>query len=90
LSLLVQAAGGGLASSESNQNKSPLPGTHVIVTGIVLQLVSMTIFSACFGVFLWRSRRLHAARNEQLVIGSTLLALVVVFIRSFYRTIELF
>lgn len=90
ISLLIQAAGGGMASAASNQNKSAKPGTNVIVTGIVFQLVSMTIFSACFAVFLWRSRGLHTPKNEQLVIGSTLLALVVVYIRSFYRTIELF
>jgi hypothetical protein len=90
VSLLVQAAGGGMASSASNKNKSPKPGTNVIVTGIVIQLVSMTVFSLCFFVFLWRSRQLHTPRNEQLTILSTLIVLVVVYVRSFYRTIELF
>jgi len=90
LSLLIQAAGGGIASAASNQNKSAKPGTNIIVTGIMVQLVSMTIFSVCFFVFLFRSRKLHTPKNEQLVIASTLLALVVVYIRSFYRTIELF
>lgn len=90
VSLLVQAAGGGMASSASNKNQSPKPGTNVIVTGIVIQLFSMTVFSLCFFVFLWRSRTLHTPRNEQLSIISTFIALVVVYIRSFYRTIELF
>lgn len=90
LSLMVQAAGGGIASGESNQNKSTKPGTHIIVAGILIQLFSMTIFSICFGVFLFRSKKLHTPKNERLVIGGTILALVCVYIRSFYRTIELF
>jgi len=87
---MVQAAGGGIASGESNQNKSTKPGTHIIVAGILIQLFSMTIFSICFGVFLFRSKKLHTPKNERLVIGGTILALVCVYIRSFYRTIELF
>jgi hypothetical protein len=79
-----------MASSASNKNEPPKSGTNVIVTSIVIQLVSMIVFSLCFFVFLWRSRQLHTRRNEQLTIISTLIVLAVVYIRSFYRAIELF
>jgi hypothetical protein len=90
VSLLIQAAGGGLASGEANSNKSTKPGTHFIVAGILFQLLSMTAFSACFVYFLHRSKHIHSPRNEKLVIGSMTLALVCVYIRSAYRTVELF
>jgi hypothetical protein len=90
VSLFIQAAGGGLASAEANTNKSTKPGTHFIVAGILFQLLSMTVFSACFAYFLYRSRRIQTPRAEKLVIGSMTLALVCVYIRSAYRTVELF
>jgi hypothetical protein len=90
VSLFIQAAGGGLASAEANTNKSTKPGTHFIVAGILFQLLSMTVFSACFAFFIYRSKHIHTPRNEKLVIGSMTLALVCVYIRSAYRTVELF
>ena len=90
VSLFIQAAGGGLASAEANTNKSTTPGTHFIVAGILFQLLSMTVFSACFAFFLYRSRHINTPKKEKLVIGSMTLALVCVYIRSAYRTVELF
>ena len=90
VSLFIQAAGGGLASAEANTNKSTNPGTHFIVAGILFQLLSMSVFSACFAYFIYRSKHIHTPRKEKLVIGSMTLALVCVYIRSAYRTVELF
>ena len=50
----------------------------------------MTVFSACFAYFLALSRHTHTPMNERLVIGSMTLALVCIYIRSVYRTVELF
>ena len=90
ISLFIQASGGGLASAEANTNKNTNPGTHFIVAGILFQLLSMTVFSACFAYFLYQSRRIRTPKNEKLVIASMTLALVCVYIRSAYRTVELF
>ena len=85
----MQAVGGGIASAEANKGVSAAPGTHFLVAGIGLQLVSMTIFSACFIVFLVRSRRVRMPKNEKLVVYSMTLSLVCVYIRSAYRVVEL-
>lgn len=90
VSLFIQASGGGLASSEANKNINTLPGTHFIVAGILFQLISMTIFSACFAVFLWRSRRVIVPSKEKKVVYAMTLSLLCVYIRSAYRTVELF
>jgi hypothetical protein len=44
LSLVIQAIGGGMASSESDQNEDTKPVTDIMVAGIIFQLVSITVF----------------------------------------------
>lgn len=53
--ILLQGAGGGVASSASNKGKDTQPGTNVIITGLMIQIVSMILF---FGVcihFIYRT-----------------------------------
>lgn len=85
----MQAVGGGIASAEANKGVSAAPGTHFLVAGIGLQLVSMTAFSVCFIVYLVRSRKAPMPKNEKLVVYSMTLSLVCVYIRSAYRVVEL-
>ncbi|KAJ5692836.1 RTA1-domain-containing protein [Penicillium macrosclerotiorum] len=95
VSLIIQAAGGGMASSESNEvNGDTAPGTNTMVAGIVFQLVSLTIFVVCAADFLRRS--LHLGHLRTLTtgklsyqLGAMVLSVVCIYIRSIYRTIEL-
>jgi len=44
LSLLLQAAGGGIASTASHQNKSPDTGDNIMVAGLAFQVLTLLIF----------------------------------------------
>ncbi|KAJ6182599.1 hypothetical protein N7485_001241 [Penicillium canescens] len=94
ISLVVQAAGGGLASSESDKiGGDTAPGTNTMVAGIVFQLISITIFVGCAGDFLRRIIRLgylsSASGSFMMLMGAMVLSVVCIYIRSIYRTVEL-
>lgn len=65
ISLLLQAAGGGLASADSHMNKNPAVGDHIMVAGLAFQVITLFVFmclSADFAVnTLRRYRQLGAA-----------------------------
>ncbi|RAK96468.1 RTA1 domain-containing protein [Aspergillus ibericus CBS 121593] len=95
VSLVIQAAGGGLASSESDEvNGDTSLGTNIMVAGIVFQLASISIFVICAVDFFRRSVRLgyrQALVNGPLsyLVGAMVFSVVCIYIRSIYRTIEL-
>ncbi|RAH79232.1 RTA1-domain-containing protein [Aspergillus japonicus CBS 114.51] len=95
ISLVVQAVGGALASTESNEvNGNTAPGTNTMVAGIVFQLVSVTVFVFCAVDFFRRSLRLGYLQGLlhgplAYLVGAMVLSVVCIYIRSIYRTIEL-
>ncbi|KAF8212653.1 RTA1 like protein-domain-containing protein [Mycena galopus ATCC 62051] len=54
LSLFVQGIGAGIAAKEVIQLKSPKLGGHIMLTGIILQLATLSVYALCAGEFLWR------------------------------------
>lgn len=88
LSIIIQAVGGGMASSAGG--KSPpgntKPGTHVMMAGIIIQLVSMSIFGMLWLIFLWRAR---AERLSWTLVLATTFSAFCIIVRNFYRAIEL-
>ncbi|CAL1716726.1 unnamed protein product [Somion occarium] len=74
ISLIVQAAGGGLAASANDDAGSNL-GANIMLGGIIFQLVSL-IFSE------WDTR-------IKVLVGGLTFICVCIFIRSVYRLIEL-
>ncbi|KAJ6120122.1 RTA1-domain-containing protein [Penicillium sp. IBT 18751x] len=94
ISLVVQAAGGGMASSESDNKGDTAPGTNTMVAGIVFQLFSITVFVVCAIDVFRRVKRLGMlgmATNGSLrpLLAAMVLSVVCIYIRSIYRTIEL-
>ncbi|KAJ5218476.1 RTA1-domain-containing protein [Penicillium cinerascens] len=94
ISLFVQAAGGGIASSVSNNKSESDLGTNIMVAGIVFQLFSITIFVVCAIDVFRRVKRLGLlglATKGRLrpLIGAMVLSIVCIYIRSLYRTVEL-
>ncbi|KAL1857945.1 hypothetical protein Plec18170_003169, partial [Paecilomyces lecythidis] len=93
ISLVVQAIGGGMASSESNNNKDTKPGTDIMVAGIIFQLASITIFLACAADFFRRVLQRHRLSSMSSTVvplmGAMAFSIVCIYIRSIYRTIEL-
>ena len=54
VSLLIQAAGGGIASVASSNHKDSSVGTNIMIAGIAAQVVAMTIFLVFWFEFLNR------------------------------------
>ena len=69
------------------------PGTDVMVAGIIFQLVSITVFVLCAVDFLRRVLKQRLLKNVQGNILPLMLAMcfsiVLIYIRSIYRVIEL-
>ena len=104
-SLLLQAAGGGIASAASNQNKSPDVGDHIMVAGLAFQVLTLAVFICLCTDFTVRTiRRMknmghaaldpsHARLRGSVMFRSFVVALafatLCIFIRSVYRVAEL-
>jgi hypothetical protein len=61
MSLLLQAAGGGIASSETHQNKPPNTGDNIMVAGLAFQVFTLLIFMLLCLDFAIRTARRHKA-----------------------------
>ncbi|KAL9059168.1 MAG: hypothetical protein Q9162_001386 [Coniocarpon cinnabarinum] len=99
ISIAVQGAGGGLASSASSADPptSSAPGTHTMIGGIVVQLVSMSLFSLLLFYTMWSARAEWLtgsnlgpdAMRMKLILASTLLIDACILARNYYRAVEL-
>jgi hypothetical protein len=74
--LLLQAAGGGIASSASHQQKDPKVGNNIMVAGLAFQVFTLFIFMLLCVDFAIRSRRRfnsvgHAAFDQNEILAST-------------------
>ncbi|KAF3906828.1 hypothetical protein ABW21_db0200015 [Orbilia brochopaga] len=90
LSLVLQAAGGGIASSESGKPDGDTAlGTNIMVAGVLFQMASITVFCVFYGAFLWKTREIQLAKAIMWLTYATVLSVTCIYIRSIYRTIEL-
>lgn len=64
MSLLLQAAGGGLASAASHSNKSPDTGDNIMVAGLAFQVFTLLIFMCLCVDFALRTYWRHKALGE--------------------------
>ncbi len=86
ISLVLQGAGGGLASTAKTRPARDI-GTHVMEAGIIFQLVAMSAFvtlGLIFGYSAWG--KIKIPKSLLLSMG---LATIMIFIRNFYRAVEL-
>jgi RTA1 like protein len=95
ISLVVQAVGGGAAATafEKIPPENSGTGTHIMVAGILFQLASIIVFSLLFTYVITKALRSRGEilkqKKIQYVIAATAFSVVVLVIRSIYRTIEL-
>ncbi|KIM88107.1 hypothetical protein PILCRDRAFT_247709 [Piloderma croceum F 1598] len=101
ISLIVQAIGGGKASvAKTLQGANH--GAHIMLGGIVFQLVSLIIYALCATEFLLRfakdkpirkapikRRRAIMDTRMKIMIYALIFSTTCIFIRSVYRTVEL-
>ncbi|KAF2715098.1 RTA1-domain-containing protein [Pleomassaria siparia CBS 279.74] len=105
LSLILQALGGGIASTANDKKGSDL-GTNIMIGGLICQVISMILFFIIWGDFALRVRRnkasgaltrnqpplyegLRATKMFHLFQWSLFVATLLVFIRCIYRVAEL-
>lgn len=88
VSIVIQAVGGASASKTGGQDPpgNTTPGTHIMMAGIIIQLVSMCVFGMLWLVFLWRARAVPISRVFLMV---TTFSAFCIIVRNFYRAVEL-
>ncbi len=78
-----------MASQASGQRKDTQPGTNVMITGVIFQLASMTIFAGIAIDFARRSTRISTPPGFSTVMAAMFISLIAIYARSIFRTIEL-
>ncbi|RDW62324.1 hypothetical protein BP6252_11757 [Coleophoma cylindrospora] len=64
LSLLLQAAGGGLASVASHSNRSPATGDHIMVAGLAFQVFTLLVFMCLCVDFALRTLKRYKSMGQ--------------------------
>lgn len=103
ISLVLQAAGGGIAATSDSDSSSDM-GRNIMIAGLAWQVVSLLIFMLLWGEFMWRVRRAGeevktqtpslrnlrlTSRTFQWFQYALCVATILIFIRSAYRVAEL-
>jgi len=100
ISLCLQGAGGGLASTSSQANKPTTVGDDVTTAGLVFQVFTLTVFAIAIGDYALRSFKVRGQLSQQyeevkhsIKFKGFLIALGVsftaIYIRCVYRIVEL-
>ncbi|KAL4994088.1 RTA1 like protein-domain-containing protein [Aspergillus recurvatus] len=82
------------AQTSSSSSSNQTTGTHIMVGGIIFQLISITVFVGFAADFLYRvlKRSKSAVPTSRTLLAlfvATALSVLLIYIRSIYRTIEL-
>jgi len=99
VSLVLQALGGGIASSSNTVSGSNL-GKNLMLAGLVFQVVSLLLFAILCGEFAWRVMYFKSSWNAQYLsllnskkfkafLIALAVAVVTIFVRCVYRCVEL-
>ena len=88
ISIIIQAVGGASASKAGSEDPpgNTKPGTHIMMAGIIIQLVSMSAFGLLWLIFLWRARAVPISR---ILLTVTTFSAFCIIVRNFYRAVEL-
>ncbi|CAJ0538696.1 Ff.00g066820.m01.CDS01 [Fusarium sp. VM40] len=105
IALVIQAVGGGMASTEADKiHGNTKPGTNIMVAGSVFQMAAMVVFTVLVLDFMRRvslktsyleSNKNRPEQHEALprsyiwLLAAVFISLTMIFVRSIYRTIKL-
>ncbi|KAH8146931.1 uncharacterized protein LAJ45_09011 [Morchella importuna] len=100
ISLVLQAAGGGIASVTSQDGESPTLGTNIMITGLAFQVFTLAMFMILCAEYALRVVRrkgsldpthakLRASRKFRGFLCALALSTTFIMIRSVYRVIEM-
>lgn len=100
VSLVLQAAGGGVASVTSQDGKSPTLGTNIMIVGLSFQVFTLALFMLLCAEYALRVVRrqgeldpthakLRASRKFRGFLIALALSTTCIMIRSIYRVVEM-
>ncbi|KAI0724596.1 RTA1-domain-containing protein [Cerioporus squamosus] len=103
ISLLVQGSGGGIAAGGSDDPDKARLGSNIIIAGLVVQIISMSVFCFFMSEYVWRrvndrpfhklaygeaAVRVPVDRHMKMLLAGITISTVLIYIRSVYRIIE--
>ncbi|KAF8459996.1 RTA1 like protein-domain-containing protein [Kalaharituber pfeilii] len=103
ISLILQGAGGGIASVAANNNESSQTGTNIMLAGLGFQVFTLTLFMGLCAEYGWRvyqraksgaqldavHAKLRASKRFRLFLVALSVSTICIFIRSIFRVVEL-
>lgn len=105
ISIVLQAAGGAMAAIELSDHKSTRSGSNVMVIGLAYQVFTMALFLILWFIFCYRcyiskkrygsrifSKEFEHVRQRKMFVPlfySVTVSVILIFIRSIYRLIEM-
>lgn len=103
LSLVLQGAGGGIASTAAGANKSPQPGTNVMLAGLGFQVFTLIVFIALCAEYARRvmqrvrsggqldpvHTKLRQSKRFRGFLAALSLSTICILIRSIFRVVEM-
>ncbi|XXH05390.1 hypothetical protein Hte_011816 [Hypoxylon texense] len=89
ISLVIQAAGGAMASSAASSEGDTQLGTNIMVAGVIFQLAAMTVFALLAVDFVRRSTKFGMPTEYNRILIALFISLAAIYARSVFRTVEL-
>ncbi|CUS14690.1 unnamed protein product [Tuber aestivum] len=100
ISLCLQGAGGGIASTLSQDEKDPAPGNNIMLAGLGFQVFTLVLFMLLCAEYAYRVKtsnqefdvthaKLRSSKKFRAFLIALSLSTVLIFIRSIYRVIEM-
>ncbi|KAG0136693.1 RTA1 like protein-domain-containing protein [Tuber indicum] len=100
VSLCLQGAGGGIASTLSQDDKDPAPGNNLMLAGLGFQVFTLVLFMLLCAEYAYRVKnttqsfdvthaKLRSSKKFRGFLAALSLATILIFIRSIYRVIEM-
>ncbi|KAI6084893.1 RTA1-domain-containing protein [Hypoxylon rubiginosum] len=89
ISLVIQAAGGAMASSAASSQTDTQLGTNIMVAGVIFQLVAMTAFALLSIDFVRRSAKFGMPAEYNKILIALFISLAAIYARSVFRAVEL-
>jgi len=100
ISLSLQGAGGGIASTLSQDNKDPASGNNIMLAGLGFQVFTLVLFMLLCAEYAYRVKtttqnfdtthaKLRSSRKFRAFLIALSLSTILILIRSIYRVVEM-
>lgn len=87
LATLIQVAGAALIGAAYSNGKDPSTPNHILLTGLIIQVISFFVFIVVFVAFVYKSRN-ATTRQFKTFAAATAVATLAVYLRTIFRLAE--